>query len=167
VSPTRALRSLASLLLLLSLCGCGISADEMNDSGYRALAYELPEQADKYFDAARELIQQEVGEAGLESHPDFPRLLRGQLLVATWLERDLALERLREAVARWPDWFGAEDFAEQVRQATLADRPLAALAVAEYAARRFPEHRTLRTQRDNLRGRLGSAVELPAFDPGS
>jgi hypothetical protein len=162
----RTLTLLVPLLLGALLAGCRIDVDDMNDSGYRALAFELPDKALEFFGAARELIVEEVGPDGdPRTHPQYPRMRRGELLVAAWTEPDTALGELATTAAERPDLFAPEDWVEQVETYTLAGRPAEALAIARWASAAHPEEEALRRQRDNLSQLVDAEAQVPEFDP--
>ena len=160
------LRACLLLLLGAALSGCRIDADDMNDSGYRALSFELPDEATKYFGAARELIVEEVGEGeAMRQHPEYARMRRGELLVSAWQEPDTSLAELEGTARREPGLFDAESWRQQIRHYSLAERFGDALAIAEHAAAAFPEDEALGRQRENLVRRVRPEDPVPSFAP--
>ncbi len=161
------LRSLAWVALLAgSTASCGIDADDMNDSGYRALAFELPDEATKYFGAARELIEEAAGDDGDPAlDPEYARMRRGELLVEAWLEPAAALRNLEQAASDSPELFDADAWEEQMRAYAAAGHLTEALAVARHAAAVNPDSEALRSQLQNLESRLGPEPALPPFAP--
>ncbi|MEO0650810.1 MAG: hypothetical protein AAFZ65_09030 [Planctomycetota bacterium] len=140
----------------------------MNDSGYRALGFgrELVPEAVKYFGAARELIVEEVGDEGdPRSHPDYPRMRRGELLVAAWNDPASSLDELEQTARDQPALFGPEDWREQIRTYSLAERFAEAFAIAQHAASAYPEDAQLTQQRENLARRLRPEDPIPLFEP--
>lgn len=148
-------------LLCLTLAACGIDARDMNGSGYRALAFELPDEATKYFDAARELITEEVGAGHELTHPEYPRLRTGELQVAAWHDPDAAFEELRAELQRVPGLLDEDRASLLIDLFAKLERPALALAVADYAAGRFPDDRRLATKRENLRQRVPDGERVP------
>lgn len=167
--PPGPLRSLVWIALLAgSTASCGIDADDMNDSGYRALAFELPDEATKYFGAARELIEEAAGTEGDPAlDPEYARMRRGELLVEAWLEPASALRNLEQAASDSPELFDAAAWEEQTRAYAAAGHLAEALAVARHAAAANPESEALRSQLQNLEARLGPEPSLPPFAPES
>ena len=165
------LRTLFPALAALLLTACGIDAGDMNGSGYRALAFELPDQAIKYFDAARELITEEVGTGDLKSHPEYAPMRVGELIVAAWEQPETAFDELRVEAARVPDLLNPKRAEVLIDNWSRVERWGEALAIAEYAVGLFPDQARLVKKRDNLRERVsgpeGTGEEVPSFAPSA
>lgn len=155
--------------LLLALPGCRIDADDMNNSGYRALGFgrELVPEAVKYFGAARELIVEEVGDEGNpRSHPDYPRMRRGELLVAAWNAPASSLAELERTATDQPELFDSTAWREQIKTYAKAERFAEAFAIARYAATAYADDSQLVQQRENLARRMRPEDSIPDFAPG-
>ncbi|MHC4261529.1 MAG: hypothetical protein ACYSWX_03335 [Planctomycetota bacterium] len=162
----RTVSTLLALALLAVLPSCRLDADDMNDTGYRALSFELPDEATKYFEAARELIVDETEEgADIRLHPQYPRMRRGELLVSAWQEPETALGELERTARDQPGLLDAVQWREQIHHYSLAGRFDEALAIAEWAAGAYPQDDDLARQRANLGRKLRPEDPIPSFDP--
>ncbi|QDU65831.1 hypothetical protein [Engelhardtia mirabilis] len=162
-------RTLLPILLSLLLTACGIDAGDMNGSGYRALAFELPDEATKYFGAARDLITDEVGAGDLTTHPEYARMRAGELIVSVWEQPETAFDELRAEAARVPGLLNPKRAELLIDNWARAERLGEALAIAEFAVEQFPGEERLATRRENLRVRIngpdGSGESVPNFAP--
>lgn len=161
--PTRAL---LALLAVLSLAGCGIDASDMNRSGHMALSYELPDEATKYFGAARDLIVEGTEGDDLTGHPQYARMRSGELMVLAWSDPDAAFAELQAELEAFPELLDPKRAAQVIDLFVKLEHLPHALWVAEFAAERFPDADKLATKRENLRGRVGAETGAAAPSAG-